>query len=112
MTVIILRDVLKEMQVPFKLSDKKAVLFSKLTDAGVKDDASLNCTQDSSSCSSFTTQSTQEVPSDQEIIEVNSLKSSPQPKIEICHNDDCYYENHYHTVMYHYCWFSVSRHSK
>ena len=37
MTVVILRDVLKEMQVPFKLSDKKALLVSKLKGARAKD---------------------------------------------------------------------------
>ena len=45
MTVIILRGVLKEMEVPFKLSDEKAVLVSKLKEARAKDNPSLNCSQ-------------------------------------------------------------------
>ena len=81
MTVIILRNVLKEMEVPFKLSDKKAVLVSKLKEARAKDKPSLNCSQDSLSGSSSTTQSTQGVSSDQEIIDVNNLKYLPRVRV-------------------------------
>ena len=77
MTVVILRDVLKEVEVPFKLSDKKDVLVSKLKEARAKDNPSLNCSQDLLSGSS-SKKSTQEVSSDQEIIDVNNLKSSPR----------------------------------
>ena len=91
MTVLILRDVLKEV-VPFKLSDKKAVLVSKLEEARAKDNPSLNCSQDLSSGSSSKKKSTQEVSSDQEIIVVNNLKSSTRsarPKINrLRPNDD------------------------
>lgn len=52
MTVIILRDVLKEMKVPFKLSDKIAVLVSKLREARAKHNPSLSCSQESLSGSS------------------------------------------------------------
>ena len=76
MTVIILREVLKEMEIPFRLSDKKAVLVSKLKEARAQDDSSFNCSQSSLSVSSSSAQSTQEVSSDQEIIDVNNLKSS------------------------------------
>ena len=55
MTVIILRDVLKEMEVPFKLSDKKAVLVSKLKEVRAKDNPLLNCSQDLLSGSSSKT---------------------------------------------------------
>jgi len=41
MTVIILREVLKEIEVPFRLSDKKAVLVSKLKEAKAHDSQSF-----------------------------------------------------------------------
>ena len=52
---------------------------------------SLDCSQDSLSGSSSTTQSTQENSSDQEIIDVDNLKSSPRsprPKIHRLRPDD------------------------
>ena len=71
-----------------------------------KDNPSLDCSQDSFSGSSSTTQSTQEVSSDQKIIDVNnSLKSSPRslrPKIyQLHHNDDRHDEKQFHTIKYH-----------
>ena len=42
----------EEMEVPFKLGDKKDVLVSKLKEARAKDYPSLNCSQDSWSGSS------------------------------------------------------------
>lgn len=47
MTVIILREVLKEIEVPFRLSDKKAVLVSKLKEAKAHDNPSFHYSQSS-----------------------------------------------------------------
>ena len=105
MIVIILRDVLKEVEVPFKLSDKQAVLVSKLKEARAKDNLSLNCSQDLLLGSSSKKKSTQEVSSDREIIDVNNLKSSPRsprPKINrLSPNDDRHDEKHFQTIIYH-----------
>ena len=74
-------------------------MFIKLKEARAKDNPSLNCNQDSFSGSSSTTQSKQDVSSDQEIIDVNNLKSSlrsPRPP-----NDDRHDEKHFQTIIYH-----------
>ena len=71
-------------------------------EATAKDNPSLNCRQDSLSGSSFTTQ---EVSSDQEIVDVDNFKSSPRsprPKINrLRPNDDRRDEKHFHTITYH-----------
>lgn len=59
MTVIILREVLKEIEVPFRLSDKKAVLVSKLKEAKAHDNPSFHYSQSSLSGSTSAAQLTQ-----------------------------------------------------
>ena len=79
--------------------------MSRQKKARPKDNPSLNCNQDSLSGSSSTTQSKQDVSSDQEIIDVNNLKSSPhspRPKInQLCPNYDHHDEKHFQTITYH-----------
>lgn len=105
MTVIILREVLKAIEVPFRLSDKKAVLVSKLKEAKAHDNQSFNYSQSSLSGSTSAAQSTQEVSSDQEITDVNNLKFSPSfPRLKISRlrpNDYRHGEQHFQTIIYH-----------
>lgn len=105
MTVIILREVLKEIEVLFRLSDKKAVLVSKLKEAKAHSNQSFNYSQSSLSGSTSAAQSTQEVSSDQEITDVNNLKFSPSsPRLKISRlrpNDYRHGEQHFQTIIYH-----------
>ena len=90
------------MEVPFRLSDKKAVLVSKLKKARAQDNPSFNCSHSSLSGSSSAAQS---ISSDQEI-DVNNLKSSPRSprlvKISRLHPNDYHHdEQHFQTTIYH-----------